>query len=67
MTGLSQSISVVDDVHQLNLMFHEKENQMKRIRIAALSFCLGLLSLPFVQRAHADEWTENKCHLQRTG
>ena len=29
---------------------------MKRIRIAALSFCLGLLSLPFVQRAHADEW-----------
>ena len=29
---------------------------MKRIRIAALSFCLCLLSLPFVQRAHADEW-----------
>ena len=29
---------------------------MKRIRIAALSFCLGLLSLPFVQRAHSDEW-----------
>ena len=29
---------------------------MKRIRIAALSFCLGLLSLPFVQRAHGDEW-----------
>ncbi len=29
---------------------------MKRIRIAALSFCLGLLSLPLVQNAHADEW-----------
>jgi hypothetical protein len=29
---------------------------MKGIRIAALSFCLGLLSLPFVQKAHADEW-----------
>jgi hypothetical protein len=28
---------------------------MKGIRIAALSFCLGLLSLPFVQKAHADE------------
>ena len=29
---------------------------MKGIRIAALSFCLGLLSLPFVQKTHADEW-----------
>jgi hypothetical protein len=29
---------------------------MKGIRIAALSFCLGVLSLPFVQKTHADEW-----------
>jgi len=29
---------------------------MERIKIAALSFCLSLLSLPLVRNAHADEW-----------
>jgi hypothetical protein len=33
----------------------KEKTPMKRIKIAALSFCLGLLSLPFVRSAHADE------------